>query len=123
MINIISNIIQAFWSLFPNNFYVLVTLSALCEALSVYLFKISENRGLLSVLGYILGFFVLGFYAESLRYSKLSQSYPVWLVLVALLITAASIFLLRENVKFGIWIVGFILVIAGLSIIQFSLPD
>jgi multidrug transporter EmrE-like cation transporter len=118
----ISNLVQAFWSLFPNNFYVLVSLSALCEALSVYLFKISGSRGRLSVVAYILGFLVVAFYAEALRYSKLGQSYPIWLAAVAVLLTLTSIFLLKENIKFGVWMIGFILVIGGLAVIQFSLP-
>lgn len=107
----------------PNNFYVLVSLSALFEAISTYLFKISNSRGWLSVLAYICGFLVVGFYGEALRYSKLSQSYPIWLVLVAVLITASSFFLLKEHVRFGLWMVGFGLVVAGIIFIQFSLPS
>lgn len=122
MFAFISNIVQTFWSLFPNNFYVLVALSAISEALSVYLFKISGNRGWISAIGYVLGFLVIAFYAEALRYSKLGQSYPVWLAMVAVFVTIASIFLLKENIKFGVWMIGFLLVIAGLTVIQFSLP-
>jgi len=71
MLPTFANIISAFWSLFPNNFYVLVTLSALCEAVSTYLFKISGNRGWVSAAAYVLGFGTVVFYGEALRYSKL----------------------------------------------------
>jgi multidrug transporter EmrE-like cation transporter len=122
MFHLFSTVVQNFWSIFPNNFYILIALSALCEALSVYIFKISNSRGWLSVLAYVLGFFVVAFYAEALRYTKLSYSYPIWLAAVAVLVTVASLILLKENVKFALWIPGFLLVIGGLTLIQLSLP-
>jgi multidrug transporter EmrE-like cation transporter len=123
MLHIFSNVIQTIWSVLPNNFYVLVTLSALCEALSVYLFKVSGNRGWVSGVAYVLGFLVIAFYGEALRYSKLGQSYPIWLALVAILVTVASVVLLKEDIKYGLWFAGFVLVIGGLTLIQFALPS
>lgn len=114
---------EFFWSLWPKNFIFLVLISALSEVTSVTVFKLSGNRGLLAVVGYILGFFVVAFYAEALKYSKVSHSYPIWLVTIAILITLSSIFVLKERVPVQ-WFIGFILAVSGVIIIQNSLtPD
>lgn len=121
MINLISKGVESFWSIWPKNFYFLAAMSAFCEALSVTLFKISNSRGPLSIVAYILGILVIAFYAEALRYSKLAQSYPIWLALVAIFITVSSFFILREKVA-SFWFFGFALTVIGLIIIQYSLP-
>lgn len=112
---------ELFWSVFPKNFYFLILLSALCEAISIVLFKLSGNRGPLVIAGYILGFFVVAFYAEAIKYSRVSHSYPVWLVSAAILVTVASVFVLHEKVSF-LWLAGFVLAIVGLIMINLSLP-
>lgn len=117
----ITRIWELFWSIWPKNFYILVLISALCEVASVTVFKISGNRGLLSIGGYILGFFVVAFYAEALKYSKVTQSYPFWLVAVAILLVLASFFILHEKISW-LWLIGFIFAIVGVIIINFSLP-
>lgn len=119
--DIISKIWELFWSIWPKNFYVLVLISALCEAGLVIMFKVTGNRGLLSIIGYILGFLAVAFYAESLKYSRVAQSYPIWLALAAILILVGSVFILREKVS-PLWFVGFIFAIVGVVVIQLSLP-
>lgn len=118
----IPKIWELFWSIWPKNFYLLILISALCEAASVILFKMSGNRGLLSVAGYILGFFVVAFYAESIKYSRVAQSYPIWVVLSAILIAVSLVFILHEKVS-PQWLIGFIIAIVGVTIIQLSLPS
>lgn len=112
---------ELFWSVWPKNFYILVFVSALCEVASVIVFKISGNRGLLSIAGYVLGFFVVAFYAEALKYSKVTQSYPVWLVSVAILLVIASALILHEKISW-LWLIGFIFAVIGVAIINLSLP-
>ena len=107
--------------MWPKNFVFLATMSALCEAVSVTLFKISGDRGAIAVLGYIFGFLVLAFYAESTRYAKIAQSYPVFLIATAVFISIASYIILHEKIK-PQWFIGFLLVIVGLLIIQTSFP-
>lgn len=119
--DLISKIWELFWSIWPKNFYVLVLISALCEAGLVIMLKISGNRGLFSVVGYLLGFFAVAFYGESLKYSRVAQSYPIWIVLAAVLIAVSSLFILHEKVSL-LWLVGFIFAIVGVVIIQLSLP-
>ena len=85
-------------------------MSALCEVTSVTIFRLSGNRGPAAFAGYILGFFVIAFYAEALKYSKVSQSYPIWLVSIAILITIASYFVLHEKIS-PIWFVGFAIIV------------
>lgn len=119
--DIISKIWELFWSIWPKNFYFLVFISALCEAGLVIMFKISGNRGLFSIVGYILGFFAVAFYAESLKYSRVAQSYPIWLTLAAILILVGSVLILHEKVS-PLWFVGFIFAIVGVTIINLSLP-
>jgi multidrug transporter EmrE-like cation transporter len=119
--NFISKGVELWWSLWPRNFYFLVAMSALSEAASVVLFAISKSRGSLSLLAYIMGILVVAFYGEALRYSKLGQSYPVWLVLVAVFISASSFFILKEKIG-PMWFLGFTVTLIGLIIIQYSLP-
>lgn len=118
---VVSRSVDTWWSIWPKNFYFLVTMSALCEAASVVLFSLSKSRGPTSLLAYIMGILVVAFYGEALRYSKLGQSYPVWLVMVALFITVSSYFILREKIG-PMWFLGFTLTIIGLVVIQYSLP-
>jgi len=112
---------EYFWSVWPKNFYILIAISAICEAASITVFKISGNRGLLSIAGYILGFFVVAFYAESIKYSRVAQSYPIWLALISILITISVVFILHEKVSW-LWLIGFIFTIVGVIIINLSLP-
>ena len=112
---------ELFWSIWPKNFLFLIVISAFLEAASVIVLKLSGNRGLFSVAGYVLGFFVLAFYAESLKYSKVTQSYAFWLLTVAVLLVIASFFILHEKISLQL-LIGFILAVVGVIIIQFSLP-
>jgi len=110
-----------FWSIWPKNFLFLVLMSAICEAISVSFFKISGDRGFLSVIGYIFGFFVVAFYAEALRYSKISHSYPIYLVAISVLVSFVSFIVFREKISFQ-WVIGFTLAIVGIIILEFGLP-
>jgi len=116
----LSKIWELFWSIWPKNFLFLIVISAFLEAVSVIVLKLGGNRGLLSVAGYVLGFFVLAFYAEALKYSKVTQSYPYWLVVVAVLLVFGSFFILHEKISLQL-LIGFILTVAGIIIIQLSL--
>jgi multidrug transporter EmrE-like cation transporter len=116
----LSKIWELFWSIWPKNFLFLIVISAFLEAVSVIVLKLGGNRGLLSVAGYVLGFFVLAFYAEDLKYSKVTQSYPYWLVVVAVLLVFGSFFILHEKISLQL-LIGFILTVAGIIIIQLSL--
>lgn len=115
-----SRIWGLFWSLWPKSFLFLILGSAIAEALSVTVFRISGNRGWLAVLGYIFGFFVVAFYAEGLKYSTLSLSYPVWLAAIALLVSISAFLIFHD--KFSVkWIFGFLFTIIGVYLIQTSI--
>lgn len=116
----LSKIWELFWSIWPKNFLFLIAISAFLEAVSVIVLKLSGNRGLFSVAGYVLGFFVLAFYAEALKYSKVTQSYPYWIVAVAVLLVIGSFFILHEKISLQL-LIGFILSVAGIIVIQLSL--
>lgn len=118
--DILSKIWELFWSIWPKNFVFLIVVSAFLEAVSVIVLKLSGNRGLFSVAGYVLGFFVLAFYAEALKYSKVTQSYPYWIVAVAVLLVFGSFFILHEKISLQL-LIGFILSVAGIIVIQLSL--
>lgn len=111
-----------FWSVWPKNFWFLIIGSAVAEAISVTVFRLGENRGWLAVLGYILGFFVVAFFAEGQKYSTLSISYPIWLGVVALLVSGSAFFVFHDNFS-GKWLLGFILTIIGVYLIQTSIPE
>lgn len=120
--NVFSQLWNAFWSLWPKSYILLVTFSALCEAISVILFKFSGNRGWLSILGYVFGFFVVAFYAEATKYAPIGKSYPLYLFAVALFISIASVFVLHEKVSY-LWFAGFVVAMIGIFIINSSLPS
>lgn len=110
-----------FWSIWPKSFWFLIVGAAIAEAISVTVFRIGDNRGWLAVLGYILGFFVVAFYAEGQKYSTLSASYPVWLAIVALLISLSAFLIFHD--KFSVkWFLGFLFTIIGVFLIQTSIP-
>ncbi len=111
-----------FWSIWPKNYISLVFISAICEAISVYFFKIGGNKGLSAVTGYIFGFFVVAFYAQATKYGPISRSYPLYLVAIGICISALVFFVLKEKISLQ-WIIGLILVIAGLIVINSSLPS
>lgn len=96
-------------------------MSALSEAASVYFFKIGGNKGVQAVIGYILGFFVVAFYAQATRYGPIAKSYPLYLIAIGICISAVSFFILREKIQ-PQWFLGLILVLIGLVIINSSLP-
>lgn len=121
-IKLISDLWGLFWSLWPKNFLFLVIMSAICEGASVTFFRLSGNRGVGSIIGFILGFFVVAFYAEATKYAKIAHSYPIYLAAIAICISIASIFVLREKVT-SLWAVGFIFVLIGITMIQFGLPE
>lgn len=111
---------ELFWSIWPKNYIFLVFMSALSEAASVYFFKIGGNKGVQAVIGYILGFFVVAFYAQATRYGPLARSYPLYLFAIGLFISLISFLVLHEKVQ-PQWFLGLILVIIGLVIINSSL--
>lgn len=121
IIGIIGKAYELFWSIWPKNYIFLVLMSALSEAASVFFFKIGGNRGIQAVIGYILGFFVVAFYAQATRYGPLSKSYPLYLVSIGIFISVVSFLVLREKVQ-PQWFLGLILVLIGLAIINSSLP-
>lgn len=110
------------WSIFPKNFWFLIVGSAVAEAISVTVFRLGDNRGWLAVLGYILGFFVVAFYAEGQKYSTLSISYPIWLAVISVLISFSAFFIFHDHFS-GKWLLGFILTIIGVLLIQTSIPE
>ena len=112
---------ELFWSLIPRNFWLLVLGSAVAEAASVVAFRLGDNRGWLAVIGYIFGFFTIAFYAEGLKYSTLSVSYPIWLGAVAILVSGSAFFVFHDNLSLK-WFIGFILTIIGILLIQTSVP-
>jgi multidrug transporter EmrE-like cation transporter len=108
---------ELFWTIWPKNYIALVLLAAFCEIGSVSAFKFSANRGWLSIVGYILGFFVVAFYGEALRYSKVVQSYPLWIAAVAILLIFASFLIFHEKISWA-WFVGFTLIIVGSIVVN-----
>ncbi len=120
--NLFSRIWELFWSIWPKNFWFLILGAAVAEVISVTLFRLGGNRGWLAVIGYILGFLVVAFYAEGQKYSTLSISYPIWLVAVAILISGSAFFIFHDQFSVK-WLVGFILTIVGILLIQTSIPE
>lgn len=110
-----------FWSIWPKNFWLLIFIAAIAEALSVTVFRLGENRGWLAILGYIIGFLVIAFYAEGQKYSSLSISYLIWLVTSASLIGLSAFFIFHEQFSWT-WILGFILAIIGVFMMQTVTP-
>jgi len=121
IIAIIGKAYELFWSIWPKNYIFLVFMSALSEAVSVYFFKIGGNKGTQAIIGYILGFFVVAFYAEATKYGPISRSYPLYLIAIGIFISLLSFLVLHEKVQ-PQWFLGLILVLIGLIIINSSLP-
>ncbi len=122
VINFFSKTWGLFWSIWPKSFWFLVLGSAVAEAISVTVFRVVGNRGWFAILGYVLGFLTVAFYAESQKYSTLSASYPIWLAAVAVLVSFSAFFIFREQVSLK-WVIGFILTIVGILLIQTSIPE
>lgn len=122
IINFFSKIWLLFWSIWPKNFWFLVLASAVAEAVSVTIFRITANRGSLVMLGYIAGFLTVAFYAEGQKYSTLSISYPIWLAVVAILVSGSAFLIFHDHFSLK-WVIGFILVITGILLIQTSVPE
>ena len=120
--NIFAKVWDFFWSVWPKNFWFLIIGAAIAEAVSVTIFRLGGNRGWSAVLGYILGFFVVAFYAEGQKYSTLSVSYPIWLAVISILISGSAFFIFHDHFS-GKWLLGFILTIIGVLLIQTSIPD
>ncbi|MBI2330492.1 hypothetical protein HYU94_03800 [Candidatus Daviesbacteria bacterium] len=116
-----SKVWELFWSVWPKNFLFLILAAAVAEVISVTFFRLGGNRGWLAILGYILGFFVVAFYAEGQKYSTLSVSYPIWLVAVAILLSLSAFFIFHEQFSIK-WLMGFILTIIGVYLIQTAIP-
>lgn len=112
---------ELFWSIWPKNFWFLIVGAAVAEAISVTVFRLGGNRGWLAVLGYILGFFVVAFYAEGQKYSTLSVSYPIWLAVISVLISCSAFFIFHDHFS-AKWLLGFTLTIIGVLLIQTSIP-
>lgn len=110
-----------FWSVWPKSFLFLILGSAVAEAVSVTVFRMGNNRGWLAMFGYILGFFVVAFYAEGQKYSTLSVSYPIWLAVAAILISCSAFFIFHDSFSLK-WAVGFLFTIVGVLLIQTSIP-
>ena len=121
IISIIGKAYELFWSIWPKNYIFLVLMSALSEAASVYFFKIGGNKGIQAVIGYILGFFVVAFYAQATRYGPIARSYPLYLIAIGIFISLLSFLVLHEKVQ-PKWFLGLILVLIGLVIINSRLP-
>lgn len=119
LVNFFSRSWEFFWTLWPKNFWFLVLGAAVAEALSVMVFRLGGNRGWLAVLGYLLGFFTLAFYAEGLKYSTLSVSYPIWLGAVAIMVSSIAFFVFHDYLSLK-WFIGFMLTIIGILLIQTS---
>ena len=111
-----------FWSLWPKSFLFFILGAAVAEVVSVTVFRIGGNRGWLAILGYILGFFVIAFYAEGQKYSTLSISYPIWLAVVAILVSLSAFFIFHDQFSIK-WFLGFVLTIIGVLLIQTSIPE
>lgn len=122
IINFFSRIWLLFWSIWPKSFLFLVLASAVAEAISVTVFRITGNRGSLAVLGYILGFLTVAFYAEGQKYSTLSVSYPIWLAAVAILVSLSAFLIFHDQFSLK-WAIGFILTITGIILIQTSVHE
>lgn len=120
--NLFSRTWELFWSIWPKNFWFLILGAAIAEVISVTVFRLGGNRGWLAILGYILGFFVVAFYAEGQKYSTLSISYPIWLAAVAILISGSAFFIFHDQFSTK-WLIGFILTIVGILLIQTSIPE
>lgn len=112
---------MSFWSIWPKNFWFFILGAATAEAISVTVFRIGSNRGWLAVLGYVLGFFVVAFYAEGLKYSTLSVSYPLWLAVVALLVSLSAFLIFHDKLS-ARWFLGFLCTLIGVFLIQTSIP-
>lgn len=112
---------ELFWSIWPKSFLFLVLASAVAEAVSVAVFRIGGNRGWMAILGYILGFLTVAFYAESQRYANLSLSYSIWLAAVAILISLIAFLIFHDQFSTK-WLLGFVLTIVGIWLIQTSFP-
>lgn len=117
VVQLFSKTWEIFWSIWPKNFWFLITASAIAEVISVTLFRLGGNRGWIAILGYILGFLTVAFYAEGQKYSSISASYPIWLVLVAVFIGLSAFVILHEHFS-PIWLLGFVLTIIGVIIMQ-----
>lgn len=117
-----SKIWESFWSLWPKSFLFLVLGSAIAEAVSVAVFRVGGNRGWMAVLGYFLGFLTVAFYAESQKYANLSMSYPIWLAVVAILVSLIAFLIFHDQFSTK-WLLGFILTIIGIFLIQTSFPE
>lgn len=109
-----------FWSVWPKSFLFLILGSAVAEAVSVTVFRMGNNRGWLAMFGYILGFFVVAFYAEGQKYSTLSVSYPIWLVVVALLVSMSAFLIFHDRFS-ARWFLGFLCTLIGVYLIQTSI--
>lgn len=120
IVNFLGSIWNLFWSIWPKNYLFLILLSALSEVFSVTFFRFGGNRGWLAILGYIFGFLGIAFYAEGLKYSTLSISYPIWLGIVAILVSLCAFLVFHEQLSIK-WFIGFILTIAGVLLIQTSI--
>ena len=122
VINFASKTWELFWSIWPKNFWFLVIGAALAEAVSVMVLRLSGNRGWLAVLGYVLGFLTVAFYAEAQKYSTLSVSYPIWLGLVAILVSVIAFLVFHDHLSIK-WFIGFVLTIVGILLIQTSISE
>ncbi len=120
ILSLISKVWSSFWLLWPKSSLVLILISAIAEVFSVTVFKFGGNRGGLAVLGYILGFLAVGFYAEGQKYSTLAISYPIWIGVVAILVSASAFFVFQEQISIK-WFIGFVLTIVGVLLIQTSI--
>lgn len=112
---------ELFWLFLPKNFWFLILGAAVAEAFSVMVFRIGGNRGWMAVLGYVLGFFTLALYAEGLKYSTISVSYPIWLGAVAILVSSVAFLVFHDHLSLK-WFIGATLTILGILLIQTSVP-
>ena len=113
---------ELFWSVWPKNFWFLILGAAVAEAVSVTFFRLGGNRGWMAIVGYILGFFVVAFYAEGQKYSTLSISYPIWITAAVILISFSAFFIFHDQFSIK-WLLGFILAVIGVIIMQTTIPE